>query len=97
MVASACAQARRYRATISSRDSSAVAHMSALGSASSSHHGSGSSDGRPKVSPKYPSSTLARCLTRPRRLVPVGVMGRRTSYSESPSSFHSIASRADCR
>jgi hypothetical protein len=48
-------------------------------------------------SPKYPSSTLARCLTNPSRLVPVGVSGRRMSYSESPSSFHSRASRAPRR
>ena len=82
---------------ICSRVSSAVAHMSAFGSASSAYQGSGSSDGRPKMSPKYPNSTLATCLTRPSRLVPVGVSGRRTSYSESPSSFHSSASRAICR
>ena len=45
-------------------------------------------DGRPNTSPKYPSSTLARCLTRPSSLVPVAVSGRRMSYSDSPSSFH---------
>lgn len=44
-----------------------------------------------------PSSTLATCLINPNRLVPVGVRGRRMSYSESPSSFHSRASRAACR
>jgi hypothetical protein len=38
-----------------------------------------------------------RCLTKPRRFVPVGVSGRRMSYSDSPSSFESIASRADRR
>ena len=53
--------------------------------------------GRPNTSPKYSNSTLARCLTSPSRLVPVGVTGRRTSYSDSPSSFHSTASRATCR
>jgi len=56
--------------------------------------GLGRSAGRPKQSPKYPNSTEARCLTRPSRLVPVAVSGRRTSYSESPSSFHSTAWRA---
>jgi hypothetical protein len=38
------------------------------------------------VSPKYPASTPPKCLTSPSRLVPVGVNGRRMSYSESPSS-----------
>jgi DNA-binding MarR family transcriptional regulator/GNAT superfamily N-acetyltransferase len=97
IVASECAQARWYRPTISARDSSGVAHMSALGSAPSSSHGSRSPKGRPKVSPRYPNSTLARCLTRPSRLVPVGTIGRRTSYSDSPSSFQTMASRATCR
>ena len=36
----------------------------------------------------------ATCLTSPSRFVPVGTIGRRMSYSESPSSFHSSASRA---
>ena len=40
---------------------------------------------------------LARCLTSPSRLVPVGVIGRRASYSLRPSTFQTIASRADCR
>src|SRR4029434_1093305 len=79
------------------RASSAVPHMSALGSPPSSSHGSGSGNGRPNVSPKYPASTLATCLTSPSRLVPVGTIGRRASYSESPSSFHTSASRAACR
>src|ERR1700722_3629381 len=52
---------------------------------------------RPKLSPKYRASTIDRCLTRPRRFVPVGVSGRRMSYSQSPSSFESIASRTDRR
>ncbi len=43
MVASECTQARRYRPVICSRVSPGVAHMSALGSASSSSQGSGSS------------------------------------------------------
>jgi hypothetical protein len=51
MVSSAKACTRRYSATTSSRLSSAVAHMSALSSASSSIHGS-TSYGRSKVSPK---------------------------------------------
>jgi hypothetical protein len=34
------------------------------------------------------------CLSRPRRFVPVGVIGRRTSYSPRPSSFHTSVSRA---
>jgi hypothetical protein len=67
--------------------------MSALGSAPSSSQGNGTPDGRPNTSPKYPSSMLATCLTTPSRLVPVGTMGRRMSYSDSPSSFHSKASR----
>src|SRR4051794_9288690 len=74
--------------------------MSDSGSASSVYHqggGSSSKNGRPNVSPKYPSSTLATCLTSPNRFVPVGVSGRRMSYSESPSSFHNRASRASCR
>src|SRR5215207_1722196 len=82
---------------ICSRDSAAVAHMSALGSASSSSHGSDSGNGRSNVAPRYPASTLATCLTSPSRLVPVGTSGRRTSYSDSPSSFHTSASRPRCR
>ncbi len=52
IVASECAQARRYSPVICSRDSLTVAHMSALGSASCSSHGSRSPKGRPKQSPK---------------------------------------------
>ena len=40
---------------------------------------------------------LARCLTSPSRLVPVGVIGRRASYSLRPSTFQTIPSRADWR
>jgi hypothetical protein len=36
-------------------------------------------------------------LTTPSKFVPVGVIGRRTSYSDNPSSFQSSASRAACR
>jgi hypothetical protein len=53
--------------------------MSEFGS--SCDQGSGSGNGRPKVSPKYPASTAATCLTSPSRFVPVGVIGRRMSYS----------------
>jgi hypothetical protein len=80
-----------------SRDSSAVAHMSELASASSSVHGSGSGNGRSNTNPKYPDSVPAVCFTRPSRLVPVGTSGRRMSYSDSPSSFQTSASRARCR
>jgi hypothetical protein len=77
----------------SSRDSSAVAHMSAFASPSSSIQGGGFSSGRSKAWPKYPASTPARCFTRPRRFVPVLTIGRRTSYSDRPSSFQTMASR----
>ena len=97
IVASECAHTRWYNSTIWSRDSPVVAHMSAFGSASSSSQGSASSLGRPNVSPNYPSSTLATCLTNPSRFVPLGTIGRRMSYSERPSSFHISASRAACR
>src|SRR5687767_7995911 len=82
---------------ICSRLSSAVAHMSAFGSASSANHGSGRGKGRPNVSPKYPASTLATCLTSPSRFVPAGPSGRRKAYAESPSSFQRRASRPCCR
>ncbi len=73
-------------------------HMSASGSKSSSpHHGNRSGNGRPKTTPKYRASVFERCLTKPRRFVPVAVKGRRTSYSPSPSSFHSIAARTSRR
>ncbi|MGC0383020.1 hypothetical protein RKD33_003237 [Streptomyces sp. SAI-129] len=52
IVASAWAHARRYTPTTYSRDSSAVAHMSASGSAPSAIQGSVSSGGRPKTSPR---------------------------------------------
>jgi hypothetical protein len=50
---------------------------------------------RPKVWQNQPYSTDARFLTRPSRLVPDGVIGRRRSASSSPSSFHRITSGAD--
>jgi hypothetical protein len=46
---------------------------------------------------EVPGLDTAQCLTSPSRLVPVGVSGRRMSYSASPSSFQSTASRALCR
>ena len=79
------------------RGSCSVAHMSAFGAASSANHGSASGEGRPKQSPRYAASTLATCLTSPSRLVPVDVRGRRASYSDNPSSFHTSASLAACR
>src|SRR5580698_3907538 len=82
---------------ICSRVSSSVTHRSVPLAASSSHRGSGSGNGRPKTSPKYLASQVAECLTKPRRLVPVAVMGRRMSYSESPSSFQTSASRIQRR
>jgi hypothetical protein len=87
MVASLCAAESRCKSIISSRVSSEVAQKSASAGASSANQGRVGPLSRPKTSPKYPSSTLATCLTRPSRLVPVGVSGRRASYSLSPSSF----------
>src|SRR3954463_1078417 len=48
---------------------------------------------RPTHEPRYPSSIPTRCLTRPSRLVPDGTSGRRTSYSERPSSALTTSSR----
>ena len=59
----------------------------------SSHRGRGSGNGRSNTSPKYRASQVALCLTSPSRFVPVTVNGRRTSYSDSPSSFQTRASR----
>ena len=52
IVASAWPVASWYSAMIASRDSSAVAHMSALMSAPSSSQGSGTLEGRSNTSPK---------------------------------------------
>jgi hypothetical protein len=71
--------------------------MSAFASESSANHDGGSLNGRPKVSPKYPNSTRAKCLTSPSRFVPVGTIGRRMPYPDRPSSFHSTASRPACK
>ena len=82
---------------MSAGDSSAVAHMSALDSASSVQKDIGSGQGRPMHPPKYSASMAARCLTRPSRLVPEAVIGMRWSRSESPSSFQSTVSRCEVR
>src|SRR5690349_12580737 len=39
----------------------------------------------------------ARCFTSPSRFVPLGVSGRRRSYSDSPSNFPSITARLPWR
>src|SRR5664279_3114930 len=65
-------------------------------SGSSCTNGSGSVP-RPKVSQNQPYSTLARCLTRPSRFVPDGVIGRRSWPSSRPSSFHCTTSRCRSR
>jgi hypothetical protein len=90
IVASECSHTRRWRPTISSRVSCSAAQNWASFAASSSHRGRGSGNGRPKTSPKYREPETAQCLTRPRRLVPVEVRGRRMSYSRSPSSFQTV-------
>src|ERR1700683_868360 len=95
MVAAGGPEPRRYRPVMRSRDSSGAANISDCGSDSSQASWSG--QGRPKTSPKYPISPQATCLSRPSRLVPVGTRGRRMSYSDRPSSFHSRASRPRCR
>ena len=82
---------------MSARDCSGVAHMSALSSSSPTVSQVGSGHGRSNVVEKYSASTQDRCLTSPSRLVPVPVIGRRASYSDSPSSFQTMASRARCR
>ena len=49
--------------------------------------------GRPNDSPRYPYSRPARCLTKPSRLVPVAVIGRRRSYSLRSSSLDNSVAR----
>src|SRR5215207_1092720 len=78
----------------SSRVSCSVAHRSVPRAPVASQRGRGSGNGRLKTSPKYLDSQIDRCLTRPSRLVPVEVSGRRRSYSPSPSSFQTITSRS---
>ena len=58
------------------------------------NQGTDSLGGCPEGVTEDPSSTLARCFTKPNRFVPVAVIGRRMSYSERPSSFHTSAARA---
>ncbi len=76
-----------------SRDSADRAHMSSFGSAAGKQLFKSSSKERLNTTPKYPASSPARCLTSPRRFVPVGVKGRRRSYSDRRASFQVIASR----
>src|SRR6266851_9854982 len=67
-------------------------------SASSSFSSNGiGSVGRPKVVQNQPYSTAARCFTRPSRLVPEGLIGRRRSASPRPSIFQTTASRCRSR
>ena len=73
---------------MSTIDSSGPTRRSLSGS--SSLNGSGSV-GPPNVSENQRYSTAPRCLTKPSRLVPLGVISRRRSASSSPSSFHSAA------
>ena len=97
IVVSACARARSYTPKISCDGSSSVAHMSAFGSASSSSsHQKVSPSGRSKAHAKQPTSTLARCLTSPSRLVPVGVSGRRSVLTQARAlPHHGLSSRPE--
>src|SRR6266568_9121423 len=75
-------------------DSSGLAHMSAPCQIEpSSIHDMLSGAGRPNDSPRYPYSSPAKCFTRPSRLVPVGVIGRRRSYSLRLSSLDNSTAR----
>src|SRR5215467_12268908 len=74
-----------------SLDSSGLAHMSAPCQIEpSSIQDMVSGAGRPNDSPRDEYSTPARCFTKPSRFVPVGVIGRRRSYSLKPSSLDNI-------
>src|SRR5699024_3232906 len=98
MVCLPCARTRAKKSRIDAVDSSAVAHMSTLsGCSCATSQAGGSGNGRSNTSPKYSASPAATCLTRPSRLVPVGVSGRRRSYSPRPSSFQSRASCSSSR
>ena len=55
--------------------------------------GSGSGNGTIEDVTEVAASEIALCFTKPSRLVPVDVNGRRTSHSDRPSSFHTSASR----
>src|SRR5215472_2435414 len=75
-----------------SLDSPGLAHMSAPCQIEpSSIHDMLSGAGRLNDSPRYPYSSPAKCFTKPSRLVPVGVIGRRRSYSFRPSSLDNKA------
>ena len=90
MTRSAWAQARRYKPMMYSLDSSGFAHMSAPCQIEpSAIQDMVSGAGRPRDSPRYAYSSPARCFTRPSRFVPVGVIGRRRSYSPRSSSLDS--------
>src|SRR5215469_4288890 len=77
-----------------SLDSSGLAHMSAPCQIEpSSIHDIFSGAGWPNDSPRYPYSSPARCFTKPSRFVPVGVIGRRRSYSLRLSSLDNSTTR----
>src|SRR5215469_6662458 len=77
-----------------SLDSSGLAHMSAPCQIEpSSIHDIFSGAGWPSDSPRYAYSSPARCFTRPSRFVPVGVIGRRRSYSLRLSSLDNSTAR----
>src|SRR5258708_20411652 len=77
-----------------SLDSSGLAHMSAACQIEpSSIHDKLSGAGRLNDSPRYPYSSPAKCFTRPSRFVPVGVIGRRRSYSLRLSTLDNSAAR----
>src|SRR5580658_8556860 len=80
-----------------SLDSSGLAHMSAPCQIEpSSIHDMVSGAGRLNDSPRYSYSSPARCFTRPSRFVPVGVIGRRRSYSVRLSSLDNSTARLAC-
>src|SRR5699024_9810867 len=84
----------------SSADSASVAYQSACGSFSKTSSMTTSFrcfQGRSKVSPKYPVSTFALCLSTLRRLKPVSGRGHLSSRSLRPSSFHISVSRVRLR
>jgi len=92
--------ARRYRSMVSAPVSASVTHRwSRFSKPGSSKLGIGSGYGRSMIVPTYRASDAARCFTRPSRLVPDALSGRRTSYSDSPSSLatrrRTCPSRAD--
>src|SRR5215472_1604866 len=77
-----------------SLDSSGLAHMSAPCQIEpSSIHDMLSGAGWPNDSPRYPYSSPAKCFTKPSRFVPVGVIGRRRSYSLRLSTLDNSTAR----